>query len=311
MRRDMRDIADRPGAPRTSSTALDRVRLPRLMELTSGVPEVVVGLIDGPIARDHPDLAREQIRVLPGGAGDTCATPESFACRHGTLVAGLLHARRDSSFPGICPGCTLVSRSIFLEAPDAEVPNATVEELADAIIEVIGAGARVLNLSVGLAEQSIRAIQVIELVLGQAARHGVVVVVAAGNQGVLGSSAITRHPWVIPVVPCDSDGRVLASSNIGPSIGRHGLVAPGQDATSLAASGGHARFSGSSAAAPFVTGTVALLWSVFQRVSAAQLRLAMIGLGPRRSIIPPLLNASMAYDTMKATISEVNGYDRT
>jgi subtilisin family serine protease len=273
------------------------------MELSSGDPDVVVGLIDGPVARDHPDFAREHIRVFPGGLGDTCAIPESAACTHGTLIAGILHARRDSSLPGICPGCKLVSRPIFLEAPDAEgVPNATVEELADAIIDLTGAGARVLNLSVGLAEESVRATQIIELALGQAARHGALVVVAAGNQGVLGSSAITRHPWVIPVVPCGSDGRILAPSNLGASIGRHGLVAPGQNISSLAASGGYARFSGSSAAVPFVAGTVALLWSVFRQVSAAQLRLAMMGPGRRRSIMPPMLDASMAYDALATNI---------
>ena len=79
----------------------------------------------------------------------------------------------------------------------------------------------------------------------------------------LGSSAITRHRWVIPVAPCDRHVQVLALSNLGASIGRNGLMAPGQDITSLAAAGRQATFSGSSAAVPFVSGTIALLWSVF------------------------------------------------
>jgi subtilisin family serine protease len=301
MRGYTQDIVDRGGAPRTSSTALGLVGLRPVMELSSGDPDVVVALIDGPIARDHPDFAREHIRVLPGDMDSTCATPGSIAYSHGTLIAGILHARRDSFLPGICPGCTLVSRPIFLEAADAEtVPNATVEELADAIIEVIGAGARILNLSIGLDGESVRAAQVIELALEQATRHGALVIAAAGNQGVLGSSAITRHPWVIPVVPCGTDGRILAPSNLGASIGRYGLVAPGQGIPSLAASGGYARFTGSSAAVPFVTGTVALLWSVFRRMSAAELRLAVMGDGRRRSITPPMLDASMAYNALAA-----------
>lgn len=36
---------------------LDLVRLPWLMERTAGVPAVRTGLIDGPVAVDHPDLA--------------------------------------------------------------------------------------------------------------------------------------------------------------------------------------------------------------------------------------------------------------
>ena len=35
---------------------LDLVKLSQLMQLTSGKPEVVIGLIDGPVAVDHPDL---------------------------------------------------------------------------------------------------------------------------------------------------------------------------------------------------------------------------------------------------------------
>ena len=49
-------------------------------------------------------------------------------------------------------------------------------------------------------------------------------VAAAGNQGTLGSSAITRHPWVIPVVACDLRGRPMNESNLGSSIGRRGLT---------------------------------------------------------------------------------------
>jgi subtilisin family serine protease len=139
-------------------------------------------------------------------------------------------------------------------------------------------------------------------VLEQAARRGVIIVAAAGNQGTLGSSAITRHPWVIPIVGCDRYGQVLAQSNLGASIGRHGLAAPGHKITSLAASGGHATFTGSSAAVPFVSGTIALLWSVFQRASAAQLHLAVTGsMARRRSVSPPLLDASAAYAALEAT----------
>jgi len=42
--------------------SLDLVKLTPLMELTTGRPEVTVGLIDGPIAVSNPDLATENIR---------------------------------------------------------------------------------------------------------------------------------------------------------------------------------------------------------------------------------------------------------
>jgi subtilisin family serine protease len=201
---------------------------------------------------------------------------------------------------GICPGCALVVRPIFSEAAEAPhnagVPNATVTELASALLEVIEIGARVVNLSVGVPEAAVRTLPALNQALEQASRRGVIVVAAAGNQGTLGSSAITRHPWVIPVVGCDRDGKVLAFSNLGASTARHGLAAPGREIKSRAAYGGHARFSGSSTAVPFVTGTVALLWSVFSRASPSEIHLAVTGSRARkRSVIPPPLDAWAAY----------------
>ena len=61
----------------------------------------------------------------------------------------------------------------------------------------------------------------------------------------------------------------------GASIGRYGISAPGDAIVSLAAAGGFAAFSETSAAVPFVSGTAALLWSLFPRASAAELRLAL------------------------------------
>ena len=117
------------------------------------------------------------------------------------------------------------------------MPSATPQELAAAIIECIDAGARVINLSLALAQPSTKGEQALEEALNQAVRRGVIVVAAAGNQGTLGSSAITRHPWVIPVVACDLRGRPMNESNLGSSIGRRGLSAPGDGVTSLGAEG--------------------------------------------------------------------------
>ncbi len=143
------------------------------------------------------------------------------------------------------------------------MPSASPEELATAIAEVMDAGAAVINLSAALAQPSSRGERLLHLVLDDAARRGVLVVAAAGNQGTVGSSAITRHPWVIAVIGCDPEGRPTRESNLGSSIGRRGLAAPGQNITSLGTNGKLQISGGTSAAAPFVTGAIALLWSEF------------------------------------------------
>jgi Subtilase family/PatG C-terminal len=201
----------------TPMDPLDLVKLTALMERTAGSPEVK---IDGPVVTQHVDLASENLREIPGANGATCAQAKSAACLHGTFVAGILSAKRNSPAPAICPNCTLLIRPIFTEAASGRdpMPSATPQELATAFIACIDSGARVINLSLALAQPSAKGEGALEEVLNEAVRRGVIVVAAAGNQGTIGSTAITHHPWVIPVVACDLRGRPMSESNLGSSM---------------------------------------------------------------------------------------------
>ena len=126
-------------------------------------------------------------------------------------------------------------------------------------------------------------------------------VAAAGNQGNVGASAITRHPWVIPVVACDLRGTPISYTNLGNSIGRRGLSAPGFDITSLGTGGQPLTLRGTSAAAPFVTGALALLFSEFPNASAAEVKHALLQ-GPalrRPGVVPALLDAWAGYRVLQ------------
>jgi subtilisin family serine protease len=271
------------------------VRLDRLMEHSSGRPEIVIGLIDGPVAMSHPSLATGSIREVPRKAGASCTLANSVACLHGTFVAGILSAKRGSSAPAICPDCTLLLCPIFPEtpAPNRSMPNATPKELAAAIVETVQAGARIVNLSAALVQRCTNGERELQQALDFAALHGVIIVAAAGNQGTLGGSIITRHQWVIPVAGCDLRGQPLSGSNFGSSIGRRGLSAPAENVSSLSSDGKLRAFGGTSAAAPFVTGTLALLWSQFPSAPAGQIKSAVTRAGGsgRNTVVPPLLDA--------------------
>jgi subtilisin family serine protease len=286
-----------------ASNVLDLVNLTPLMELTSGRPEVIIGLIDGPVLIDHPELESENVREIPSTISSTCAQANSLACMHGTFVAGILAASRTSTAPAICPGCTLLVRPIFSETPEASelIPTARPEELAAAIIECVDSGARLVNLSAALAQlPSPRGERALGHALDHATNHGVIVVAAAGNQGTIGSTAITRHPGVIPVTACDHHRRPLNESNFGNSIGRRGLSAPGDGITSLGTDSKAVPSGGTSVAAPFVTGALALVWSEFPDASAGQLRVAVTQAHAQRrpTVVPALLNAWAIHNAM-------------
>ena len=284
-------------------SSVDLVSLTALIDRTSGVPDVIVGLIDGPVALNHPELASQHIREVQRNGGVACTQPNSFACLHGTFVAGILSAKRGSKAPAICPDCTLLVRPIFAETKAAQgaMPSALPEELAQAILDCIDGGARVLNVSAAIFRPDSKSERVLEAALDHAARRGVIVIAAAGNQGTLGSTAITRHPWVIPVVAYDAQGRPTRQSNMGGSIGRRGLGAPGVAVTSLSAAGKTLTLGGTSAAAPFVTGAIALLWSEFPAASTAAMKRAITQshTSRRTTVIPPLLDAWAAYQTLR------------
>lgn len=280
---------------------LDLVGLTPLMERTAGRRTIVVGLVDGPVDMGNSSLTTEAIRETamqsPGQTG-RCSLPRSSSCRHGTFVAGILAAKRGSDAPAICPGCTLLLRPIFTEeqSPDS-TPATTPGDLAGAITEVVQAGANVVNLSCQLLRGSSTAGRDLDDAFDYAASRGAICIAAAGNEGLLGSSAITRHQWVIPVAACDRAGRPAEASNLGHSIGRRGLLAPGDGIRSLGPEHGDFSVHGTSAAAAFVAGAAALLWSEFPEAKAVDVWQAL-NLSPvlrRTSVVPPLLDAWRSY----------------
>jgi subtilisin family serine protease len=286
---------------------LDLVKLTSLMKVTSGRPEIVVSLVDGLVLKQHPELVGVNIRETSGEQNSQCVRANSTACRHGTFIAGILFGKRNSVAPAICSNCTLLVRPIFTETTteNEQIPSATPADLAKAIVESIDSGARILNMSVGIAQPSPQGEPELQEALDYALHRGVIAVAAAGNQGTLGSSAITRHPWVIPVVACDLQGSPVGYSNLGSSIGRRGLSAPGVQITSLGTEGETLTLGGTSVATPFVTGAIALLWSEFPTATAAQIKFAFIqGNRSRRTgVVPPLLNAWSAYQVMVKSFS--------
>jgi subtilisin family serine protease len=185
-------------------------------------------------------------------------------------------------------------------------PSAEPEELAAAILACIAAGARVINLSLALMQSSPQARLALLQALDHAAAQGVLIVAAVGNQGAVGGTVITAHPWVVPVGACDLRGLPLSQSNLGHSIGRRGLLAPGEQVTSLGSQGKPLTLGGTSAAAPFVTGAIALIWSLVPAASGAELRLAFLQAHARvrTTVTPPLLNGWAAYQALRATHSK-------
>ena len=286
--------------------SLKLIHLQNLMNQTSGSSVIRIGLIDGPILINHHKLNSGNIHEIPKGLSGSCSISNSVACSHGTFIAGMLVAKRDFNIPAICPDCTLLIRPIFSEhlQNNESIPSTTPKELAKAIMDCIDEGAKLINLSLALANPNSKVERELEDVLNYAANRGVIIVAAAGNQGLVGSIAITRHPWVIPVIACNRLGNPMQLSNLSNSIGRKGFSAPGENITSIGTNNQLVSFSGTSVAVPFVTGTIALLWSLFPKLTASEIKYAIHINNNRRHLIPPLINPITALEYLNSNFKQ-------
>ncbi|NJP92881.1 PatA/PatG family cyanobactin maturation protease [Nonomuraea sp. FMUSA5-5] len=226
--------------------------LKALWRRTTGDDRITIAIVDGLVDETHPALTGAkltQIRDLwPGeeAAGRKVA--------HGTAVAGVLLGRHDGPVPGVAPGCRVVSVPVF-----AEGRRTSQLDLARAIELAADAGAHVVNISGGQLADAAEAEDVLTRAVRRCRDQGVLIVAAAGNDGCLCDHVPAALDGVLAVGACDFHGRVLPSSNFGPGSRRQGLLAPGHDIPVALPGGGTATMSGTSLAAPVVSGVAALL----------------------------------------------------
>ncbi len=279
--------------------ALKRINLPAALPTAP----VVVAVIDSGIDFYHPDLKKETVwrspRETANGKdddgnglvddligwnfldGDNSPWDQSG---HGTHTAGIIGAATDNGkgIAGVNPSVRIMP----LKVMDFYGRGQSIH-VAAAVYYAVAGGARVINLSVGSEGISLAEGKAISYAI----RKGVVVVVAAGNSGVDAASfGPAGIPGVITVTSTDAGDKRPAYANFGTSVE---LAAPGDDVLSLRArrtdfmmldgppnyrpgtnmvgtDKAYYRATGTSFAAPFVSGVASLLFAKNPSLTGAQ-----------------------------------------
>jgi serine protease AprX len=273
---------------------------------------VTVAVLDSGINTQHAALAGKVIASVSTVTGDS-STADLFG--HGTHVAGIIAGGTTGTTAlyngGIAPGAQLVNVRV-LGATGSGLTSDVIAGIEWVLANKSTYNIRVINLSLGHPVYESCATDPLCQEIQKAYDAGIVVVTAAGNYGltadgrtVLGSIASPANsPYAITVGALNawgtasrSDDTLATYSSRGPtafdSVVKPDVAAPGNKIVSLQANGAslpvtypqihvggilndaYMYLSGTSMAAPVVTGGVALLLQGTPALTPAQVKLAL------------------------------------
>ncbi len=293
--------------------------LPAAWKLSRGAG-VVVAVVDSGAKLDHPDLAPNiwtNFDEVPGNRVDddrngyvddvhgvdfstaSSGNDLSDGWGHGTHVAGIIAAAQNGrGVVGVAPRARLMILKV-LDAKGAGTTNG----VAEAIRYAAANGARVVNLSLSGPKDD----PGLRSAVAAAAAANVLIVTSAGNDG----RDVDRSPNYPASIAAPN---LVAVAGTQPQMGRElgdysnfgrrtiHLAAPGGEILSSTADGGWGVKTGTSMAAPQVSGVAALMAAVRGDLSAADLRAQLIQNASRAS-----LPVSSGYLDALGAVSAVSG----
>jgi thermitase len=273
-----------------------KIQAPPAWGVVTDTSHIVIAIVDSGIQLNHEDLASKvwtnsaeipnngvdddnngQIDDLYGWhffhtwngsafeAAEDANVQDDFA--HGTHVAGIVAADTNNGvgIAGLAWGARLMSVKVLDQFGDGWY-----SDIAAGIVYAVDNGARLINLSLGGSADS----QTLRVAVDYARSHGALVIAATGNSGGAVFYPAAYDP-VLAVAATDADDRRAYFSNYGPPVD---LAAPGTDIFSTwchadiiaGTCSGSYYFSksGTSMAAPHVTGVAALIWSRWPNLTA-------------------------------------------
>ncbi|MGW2510344.1 type VII secretion-associated serine protease mycosin [Streptomyces scopuliridis] len=264
-------------AIRAQQWALDAMHTEEAWRTAQGTG-ITVAVLDTGVDATHPDLEGQ---VLPGRdlIGFGASSGDRAWARHGTAMAGIIAGHghgpnRADGVLGIAPEAKILPVRVILEGTDparAKARSSKGGALAEGIRWAADQGADVINLSLGDDSESAHPEPGEDAAVQYALAKGAVVVASAGNGGEKGDhvSYPAAYPGVIAVTAVDEYGTRAAFST---RRWYATVSAPGVNVVIADPDRRYYEGWGTSAAAAFVSGAVALVRSAHPDLTPAQIK---------------------------------------
>jgi uncharacterized repeat protein (TIGR02543 family) len=267
--------------------AIDLMDVDQAWSITTGSTNVVIAIIDSGIDTDHEEFegkisslsynSRTKQVGLAYIEDDT---------GHGTMVAGVIGAKHDNA-KGI-KGIMEFSTLLIIKANNQDNPNTPDEDeselysdsnIIEAIYYAVDHGADVINLSLGGTYANPLTREAVEY----AHEEGVIVVAASGNDG---NDDLLYPASFSEVISVGSVGETRIVSDFSNYNSMVDISAPGEDIVTTYLNNEYRSASGTSFAAPQVSGVIGLLLAhnpnqtpleIFERVTSTAIDRGTIG----------------------------------
>jgi cyanobactin maturation PatA/PatG family protease len=244
--------------------------LRNLWRISKGEKSLKIAVLDSAVDIQHVAFIDSNVeQVLPNGIISDHSNPSD----HGTHVASLIFANHiNGEIQGIAPDCSGFIIPVFESDAGGITRNTTQLDLARSIYKAIDIGVKIINISAGELNVSGYPDDQLAKALRTCEQKGILVVAAAGNDGCACLHIPASVDTVLTVGALNENGYPLLQSNYGKEYRSSGILAPGQKIKGAIPNNNYAYKTGTSFAAPIVSGIAALLMSINRSATAKEIR---------------------------------------
>lgn len=273
---------------------------------------VTVAVIDTGVDGSIPELNGAIVggTDVSGIGSSNGQTPVGVNPEHGTLAASLLAGRgtgADTGLIGVAPDVSLLAVSVALGTSESTVSND--DQIAEAVRWSVDNGADVINMS--LTRNTLDWPESWDSAFLYAFENDVIVVAAAGNRG--GGTEEVGAPATMPGVL--TVGGVDRSKEASFDASTQGITisvaAPSEELVGVTVGGGYVQWGGTSAAAPLVSGLVALVRAAHPDLDATEVinRVVETADANGHSVPSPIYGNGLinAAEAVAASVPRANG----